>query len=126
MQRHECNKQLFIYLNNFLEFYFLTKIRVLHNGSNNSTGSRCYSRLIHVNSLRNWNGLKHFRWHSTSLSRFSMIPDNSSWLSHSRTVRLSRCFCCASICITTFYTCCTYGAHTYRTYSCVYTRSNNS
>jgi hypothetical protein len=30
MQRHECNKQLFIYLFIFLEFYFLVKIRVLH------------------------------------------------------------------------------------------------
>jgi hypothetical protein len=31
MQRHECNKHnYFIYINNFLEFYFLVKIRVLH------------------------------------------------------------------------------------------------
>jgi hypothetical protein len=30
MQQHECNKQLFTYIDNFLGFYFLVKIRVLH------------------------------------------------------------------------------------------------
>jgi hypothetical protein len=29
MQWHQCNKQLFTYIDNFLEFYFLAKIRVL-------------------------------------------------------------------------------------------------
>jgi hypothetical protein len=33
MQWHECNKQLFIYLNNFLEFYFHVKIRVLQRAN---------------------------------------------------------------------------------------------
>jgi hypothetical protein len=36
MQRHECNKQLFIYLNNFLEFY-------LNNYSNSLPKSGCYT-----------------------------------------------------------------------------------
>jgi hypothetical protein len=32
VQQHECNKQLFTYINNFLEFYFLMKIRTLQYG----------------------------------------------------------------------------------------------
>jgi hypothetical protein len=32
MQRHECNKHNYLFINNYLKFYFLIKIIVLHLG----------------------------------------------------------------------------------------------